>query len=371
MSRVLIAMSGGVDSAVAAARLVDEGFDVVGVTLHLWDYPDGGSDKSRCCAPEDQHDARRVADFLNIPHYAFDRRELFKAQVVDPFVDDYAKGLTPSPCVSCNRTVKMRELFPLAKRLGAERIATGHYARLATRDGRARLLRGVDAVKDQSYFLHMLTHEELSRALFPLGASTKPEVRQEAIERGLPGANKGESQELCFIHKGGYAAFVRERAGDRVRPGPILGPDGSVVGQHEGVVGFTVGQRKGLGVALGEAAFVTNIDPDTGAVKLGREEDLLQKYALVDDCVWADGVTFPLRAEVKIRSRQAPVAATLTLRGAGSREVMVEFDSPARAVSPGQIAVAYCGDEVLGGGRIVRAEAQARAAGAVASPAVT
>ncbi|HYQ31092.1 MAG TPA: tRNA 2-thiouridine(34) synthase MnmA, partial [Polyangiaceae bacterium] len=220
--RVLIAMSGGVDSSVAAARLCAQGYDVVGVTLHLWDYPDDGSVKSRCCAPEDVHDARRVADLLGIPHYAFDRRELFQREVVAPFVESYLEGETPSPCVRCNRGVKIRELFQLADRLSAARVATGHYARVLANGTNFELHRGRDHGKDQSYFLHMLGQDALSRLIFPLGDSDKPEIRAEALRLDLPGAQKGESQELCFVPTGRYDAFVAERAPERVRPGPIV-----------------------------------------------------------------------------------------------------------------------------------------------------
>src|SRR3954471_9666894 len=244
-------MSGGVDSSVAAARLQDPGYAVIGVPLHLWDYPDDGSVRGRCCAPEDQHDARRVADHLGIPHYTFDRRELFREHVIDPFLDAYLGGETPSPCVSCNRSVKLRELFPLAERLGAAFVATGHYARVVHEEGGARLYRGRDRGKDQSYFLHMLAREELARLLLPLGDATKEEVRAEALARRLPGATKGESQELCFVPAGRYDAFVAERAQGRLRPGPIVDPEGREVGAHGGVHAFTLGQRKGLGVALG------------------------------------------------------------------------------------------------------------------------
>jgi tRNA-specific 2-thiouridylase len=350
-TRIIVAMSGGVDSSVAAAWLVDQGYDVVGVTLHLWDYPDDGSVKGRCCAPEDQHDARRVADQLGIAHYAFDRRELFAREVVQPFVDGYLEGSTPSPCVSCNRSVKMRELFALADRLGAAKIATGHYARTVVRpgDGKVELHRGRDGSKDQSYFLHTLSDADLARLEFPLGNASKAEVRADAVRRRLPGASKGESQELCFVPTGRYDAFVEQRAAGRVRPGPVLDGAGNVVAQHEGVHRYTIGQRKGLGVALGAPAFVVGIDAESGAVRLGKADDLLHTGARLHKAQFFDDVDLPLRANVQVRYRHAGVAATLSREG---DDVRVNFDEPVRAVARGQVAVAYAGDRVLGGGTI-------------------
>ena len=344
--RVLMAMSGGVDSSVAAARLVDQGFEVVGVTLHLWDYPEE-IPQSRCCAPEDIHDARLVADALGMAHYSFDRRELFARDVVDPFVDAYLQGRTPSPCVWCNKSVKMRELFPLAERLGAAFVATGHYARVV--DG--RLYRGRDERKDQSYFLHMLRRDELRRVLLPLGDALKGEVRADALARALPGATKGESQELCFVGSSNYANFVEERAGERVRPGPIVDQTGRKLANHEGIHRFTVGQRRGLGVALGHPAFVTDIDAD-GTVHVGDEGAVCSSSAVLDAGDWADDVTFPLRAEVQVRSRHKAAPAKIIARDDG---FVVGFDEPVRAVSPGQVAVAYDGDRVLGGATIASA----------------
>ena len=352
-TRVVVAMSGGVDSSVAAARLVDAGFDVVGVTLHLWDYPDDGSERGRCCAPEDQHDARRVADAIGIAHFTFDRRELFQEHVIGPFVDAYLAGETPSPCIACNRSVKLRELFPLAERLGARLVATGHYARVVREEGRARLYRGRDGQKDQSYFLHMLREDELARLVFPLGESTKPEVRAEALARKLPGATKGESQELCFVPAGNYAGFVEERAAGRVRPGPVVGPDGRAVGEHAGVHAFTVGQRKGLGVALGRPMFVTAIDGSAGAVRIGGEEELLAEGARLEGAAWSDDTTFPLEATVRVRSRHEGAPAVIERAADGA--FVARFREPVRAVSPGQVAVAYVGDRVFGGGTITRA----------------
>jgi tRNA-specific 2-thiouridylase len=347
-------MSGGVDSGVAAARLHDAGYEVVGCTLHLWDYPEesepGGH--GRCCAPEDQYDARRTADALGFPHYSFDRRKLFEERVVRPFVESYLSGETPSPCTACNRGVKLGELFRIADRLGCASVATGHYARIVRDErGVAHLAAGLDGEKDQSYFLYATPQAELERLVFPLGESTKPEVRAEAVARHLPGATKGESQELCFVGsgKGAYARFVEDRAKDRVRPGPIVDARGLVVGHHEGVHRFTVGQRKGLGVALGEAAFVTSVDPERGTVHLGGEDALRAGAAVVEDLVLAHGVALPLDALVRIRYRHG---GTLARVDAHPRGASVRFLGDAKAVTRGQVAVFYDGARVLGGGRI-------------------
>lgn len=359
-SRIVVAMSGGVDSSVAAARLVDAGYDVIGVTLHLWDYPDDRSERGRCCAPEDQHDARRAADHLGIPHYTFDRREMFRSHVVEPFVDAYLEGRTPSPCVACNRSVKMRELFPLAERLGASFVATGHYARTERgEDEKTRLYRGKDRVKDQSYFLHMLREDELSRVVLPLGTSTKEEVRAEAFARRLPRADKGESQELCFVPGGGYGSFVAQRATEgRVRPGPIVDAEGREVGRHEGVHRFTIGQRKGIGVALGKPAFVVGIDAESATVRLGDEDALAATGAMLVDGAWSDDVSFPLEADVRVRARHEGERATIERvidPDTGRDAFVARFHTPVKAVSPGQIAVAYGGERVLGGAVITAA----------------
>ncbi len=352
-------MSGGVDSAVAAARLHDAGHEVVGVTLHLWDYPDdptASGGHGRCCAPEDQYDARRTAARLGFSHYAFDRREMFAHTVVAPFVEAYLAGETPSPCTACNRGVKMAELFAIADRLGAEHVATGHYARIVRdEDGAPWLAEGRDATKDQSYFLYATPRTQLERLVFPLGDSTKAEVRAEALARQLPGATKGESQELCFVGagKGAYAAFVEASAQgrERIRPGNIVDDAGRVVGSHAGVHRFTIGQRKGLGVALGAPAFVTRIDAEHATVHLGPEKDLLAEAADLEDVVLGPGVTLPLQARVRIRYRHEGGPARVLSARAGARVV---FDMPARAVAAGQIAVLYDADRVLGGGRIAR-----------------
>lgn len=356
--RILVAMSGGVDSGVAAARLVDEGHDVIGVTLHLWDYPEEGEvgAHGRCCAPEDQYDARRTADALGIPHFTFDRRDLFRRTVVEPFVDAYLAGETPSPCAACNRGVKIAELAQLADRLGATKIATGHYARMGRSERDAPFIReGLDRSKDQSYFLYATARSELERLVFPLGESTKAEVRAEAIARKLPGATKGESQELCFVGagQGAYASFVEQRATkERLRPGPIVDSDGRVVGNHDGVHRFTIGQRKGLGVAIGKPAFVTSIDPKSGTVRLGDDAELASMFATVEDVIVAPDVDLPIEsARVRVRYRHDGALARVE-RGERESSGRITFVDPVRAISRGQIAVFYDGDRVLGGGRI-------------------
>ena len=348
--RTLVAMSGGVDSSVAAARLLAAGDEVVGVTLHLWDYPDDGSVRGRCCAPEDIHDARRVADRLGFPHYAFDRRELFKGTVVEPFVDAYVGGETPSPCVRCNRGVKLPELMRLATQLGADRVATGHYARIERHGDRFELHRARDRQKDQSYFLHMLDQATLSRLVFPLGELDKAEVRAEAHALALPGADKGESQELCFVPNGRYDTFVAERAEGRLRPGPIVDDSGRPVGQHAGIHGFTLGQRKNLGVALGRRAYVVGIDAASGTVTLGERDRLLTRGAWLSETSLAPDVTLPFACDVMVRYRGNPLPARV--EASTGNGLHVAFDTPIAAVVPGQFAVFVRGERVLGGGVI-------------------
>lgn len=350
-------MSGGVDSSVAALLLKEQGYDVVGVTLHLWDYPEDGGTKGRCCAPEDVHDARRVADALGFPHYAFDRRELFEREVVRPFVEGYLAGDTPSPCVRCNRGVKVKELVTLADRLGARHVATGHYVRLERIDGRLHLLRGKDQNKDQSYFLHMLDDATLDRFVFPLGDLDKATVRALAVERNLVGAHKGESQELCFVPTGRYDEFVDARADSRARPGNIVDAEGRVLSAHAGIHRFTVGQRKNLGVATGQRAYVTDIDEATGTVRLGDKSDLEHREFFLEDVHLRDGEVLPLEGDVAVRYRGTPVRARLDAAGrssTGANLFRVTTNAPVTAPTPGQTAVFYSGERVLGGGTIVR-----------------
>lgn len=357
--RVLIAMSGGVDSSVAAARLVSDGYDVIGVTLHLWDYPDDGSILGRCCAPEDIHDARRVADKLGIPHYTFDRRELFKRKVITPFVDAYLEGNTPSPCVQCNRTVKIHELLELAVDLGADCVATGHYARLDQKACPPQLLRASDSQKDQSYFLHMLSPQVLAQLIFPLGECTKSEVREQAVQLGLSGAEKSESQELCFVPKGRYDKFVDERADGRLRPGNIVNESGQTLGQHTGIHRFTIGQRRNLGVSVGKRTYVVGLDKNSQQVVLGDKEQLLSWGATLQTASLAPDVELPLRCSVAVRYRGKPMPAWVEQHG--EQGLRIHFDEPIVAVVPGQVAVLYQQDRVLGGGTIsnpLRAPAQ-------------
>ena len=354
VQRVLVAMSGGVDSSVAAGLAKEAGYDVVGVTLRLWDTPDDGSVRGRCCAPEDVHDARRVAAHLGIPHYAFDRRDSFARHIVEPFVEAYLAGLTPSPCVVCNKTIKMRELLELADKLDADRVATGHYARIATTDtGEPRLWRGADRAKDQSYFLHMLGPDSLRRLVLPLGGLTKREVRALAVRWGLPGASKGESQELCFVQASSYAEFVESKACHRLRPGPVVDPAGRRVAQHSGIHAFTVGQRKNLGVALGYKAYVTDIDPNTATVRVGPRDQIVFEGADLCEFSLAPDVKLPRFAEVAVRYRGQSHGAWVTRSGPTRAEVA--FSEPVAAVVAGQYAVLFDGDRVLGGGRIERA----------------
>jgi len=351
-------MSGGVDSSVAAALLIDAGHDVVGVTLQLWDYGDlnEAAGHGRCCSPADVADARDVAARLGIRHYVFDHGERFRSDIVEPFVEAYRSGLTPSPCITCNRKVKFDLLWETSRALGADQLATGHYVRLEHSGGRPYLRKGRDSGKDQSYFLFDVPAAAFEGVRFPLGDLTKSEAREIASSHGLPVADKADSYELCFIPDGDKNAFVDSWPGES-RAGEIVDIDGRSLGSHDGLHRFTVGQRRGIGVAGGTAApgerrYVIDIGAEDGTVVVGSDTDLASAGLLARDCNWLAIAepTSPMRAAARIRHRHDEVPATLSPLPGG--RVRVDFDVDQRAVAPGQGVAFYDGDLLLGGGWI-------------------
>ena len=349
--RALVAMSGGVDSSVAAALMKEAGHEVVGVTLKMWAGPNGEAPTAGCCTVSDAEDARRVAGQLDIPYYVLDYTEEFRDGVVQRFVHDYASGRTPNPCIECNRTVKFDRLLKRLDDFESEVLVTGHHARTRLDGETWSLLRGRDSAKDQSYVLSMLTQRQLSRARFPVGEMTKADVRAVASSLGLRTAAKPESMDICFVGQRDYRAFVADVAPRAFRPGPVVDESGEELGRHDGVAGFTVGQRRGLGVAVGEPRYVLRIEPSTATVVVGSRDRLGVSTLVIDKMTWVDGGPWAGRMLVQYRAHGLAVPAFVD----GNR---VMFDEPQGAVAPGQTVAFYDAyedsDLVLGGALIER-----------------
>jgi tRNA-uridine 2-sulfurtransferase len=352
--RIVVAMSGGVDSSVTAALLVEGGLEVVGITLQLYDHGAAVGRKGACCAGRDIYDAAHVAERLGIAHYVLDYESRFRTEVIEDFVDSYRRGETPVPCIRCNQRVKFRDLLEAARDLGASALATGHYARRIAGPEGPELHRARDAARDQSYFLFATTRAQLEFLRFPLGGLTKDDTRAEARRLGLTVADKADSQDICFIPEGSYARLVERLRPEAGEPGDIVDHTGRVLGRHHGISHFTVGQRKGLGIAAPEPLYVLSIDPGRRRVVVGPRAALTETRLVLGDLNWL-GASAPQRTAVaaKLRSAQLPVPATL-YPGACSGEAELVLDAPAGAVAPGQAAVLYDGERVLGGGWIRR-----------------
>jgi tRNA-uridine 2-sulfurtransferase len=359
--RVLMAMSGGVDSSVAAALLVERGYAVIGVTMNTWtdDIPEEiqMNEHSGCCSLGAVEDARRVAHTLGIEYFVFNFQGKFASTVIDYFVDEYAHGRTPNPCIACNRYIKFAAFLDKARQLECDYIATGHYAIIGESPeypGRRLLGKPADERKDQTYVLYNLTQEALAHTLFPIGHLTKPEVREKARALGLATAEKPESQEICFVYDDDYGRFLQERIPEVIRPGPLLTTEGELIGEHRGLPLYTVGQRKGLGVTSKRPLYVVELDPARNAVIVGEDDAVYRSYLVASDLNWiaAEALHEPVRATAKIR-RMAPEAPCRVVP-LGGDAVRVEFDEPQRAITPGQAVVFYQGGWVLGGGTIDR-----------------
>ena len=352
MKKVVVAMSGGVDSSVAAALLKEQGYDVIGMMLRLWSEP-GKEESNRCCTPDSMAQARRVAAKLDIPFYVIDAKGVFHDTVVQYFLDGYARGETPNPCLICNRQIRWSFLLDHALALGADYMATGHYVRISRDEkGKSALLRAIDYSKDQSYVLHVLTQEKLKYALFPVGDYPKPEIRAIAEKHGLPTASRKDSQDLCFLAGEDYRNFLQRNAADMLKPGAILTRDGKSVGEHTGLVNYTIGQRKGLGLASPVPLYVLGKNAQSNTLIVGTQEELGSHVLTARDVNWVSGEVpqGPFRAEVKIRYTAKEAQALVTpLEG---NRVRVEFDGPQRDITAGQAAVFFQGDLMIGGGII-------------------
>ncbi len=362
-TRVVVAMSGGVDSSVVAGLMAREGYDVIGITLQLYDHGEAIHRKGACCAGQDIHDARRVAASLNIPHYVFDYESKFRESVIDDFADSYLRGETPIPCVKCNQTVKFQDLLEASRELNADVLVTGHYIQSRQSNGQYSLYRPIDHSRDQSYFLFATTQEQLDYLRFPLGGMTKDEVRDIARDMGLVVAEKSDSQDICFVPNGNYAQIIQKLRPEAIDPGDIVHMDGRVLGQHNGIIHFTIGQRRGLGISAGEPLYVVKLDPEQKRVIVGPYEALATRAVKLKQVNWLGGMSLaeieemgPIRIEAKVRSTRPPQPAQLSVVNG---EVEVELVAGEHGVSPGQACVFYADDsedsQVLGGGWIAEA----------------
>jgi tRNA-specific 2-thiouridylase len=353
MTKVVVAMSGGVDSSVAAALLKEQGYDVIGMMLRLWSEP-GKEESNRCCTPDSMAQARRVAAKLDIPFYVIDAKDVFRETVVQYFLDGYARGETPNPCLICNRQIRWTFLLDHALALGADFMATGHYVRIRKAEvGGMNLLRAVDRTKDQSYVLHVLNQEKLSKALFPAGDYPKTEIRQIAEKYGLPTASRKDSQDLCFLAGDDYRNFLQRNAAEMLKPGEISTRDGKSVGRHSGLANYTIGQRKGLGVASAVPLYVLGKDSTTNTLIVGTQAELGSRKLIARDVNWLSGEApaEPFHAEVKIRYTAKEAEALVT--PINGNQAQVQFDAPQRDITAGQAAVFFNGDIMIGGGIIL------------------
>lgn len=354
--KVVVGMSGGVDSSVAAYLLKEQGYDVIGVTMQIWQDEDRAiqEENGGCCGLSAVDDARRVAADLGIPYYVMNFKKEFKRDVIDYFIEEYRQGRTPNPCIACNRYVKWESLLKRSLDIGADYIATGHYARIVKLDnGRYTLMRSATLAKDQTYALYNLTQEQLSRTLMPVGEYSKDEVREIAERINLQVASKPDSQDICFVPDGDYASFIEETTGEKVVPGNFVDLDGNILGQHKGIIHYTVGQRKGLGLSLGKPVFVLEIRPETNEVVIGDNKDALS------DMLRANRINFmsveDLEGEKRVfaKIRYNHKGAWCTVKKSGEDEILCTFEEPQRAITPGQAVVLYDGDYVFGGGTII------------------
>ncbi|GAB4510494.1 MAG: tRNA 2-thiouridine(34) synthase MnmA [Anaerolineae bacterium] len=354
--RVVVAMSGGVDSSVAAALLVEQGYDVVGMMMRLWsEETTAGGAHNRCCTPEQMNDARRIADKIGIPFYVLDTKDVFRNTVVEYFIDQHRAGLTPNPCIECNRHIRFTYLLNNALALDADYLATGHYARIdGASDGEYRLRQGVDKHKDQSYVLSVLSQKHLAHVMFPIGEYPKPEVRKLAEKFGLPTASKKDSQDLCFLGDGDYRRFLTDYAPDVMTPGPIVLTNGDIIGEHTGLANYTIGQRRGLGLAYSEPLYVIATNPYRNALIVGVQAELGSSVLTAKRVNWVSDhkPTAPFHAEAKIRYKGQQVAAFI--EPLPDDRVRVSFEQPMRDITPGQGVVMYDGDICLGSGIIER-----------------